>query len=259
MSAAITYSPLAADFFVYYPENTSRPAIFSLTLLGLVISFVLSLVCGIGLASGIAGHASYAAAWNEGAGALIVQGFAPLRGFGKFCAVVIALGLIANTIAPTYSSGVDFQILGRYAERVPRVVWNTVGVIIYTVCALAGRGNLSEIFTNFLALMGYWVAIWFAIMLEERYIFRLRSGFNWAAWHDPSKLPVGIAAFVAFLVGWAGAILCMAQVWYVGPLARLVGNYGADVSISSSVCLSVCLWHADYWILTWQIIQTLDG
>jgi purine-cytosine permease-like protein len=49
-------------------------------------------------------------------------------------------------------------------------------------------------------------------------------------WNDRSQLPLGISALVAFLIGWAGAILCMAQVWYIGPIARLVGDDGADVS-----------------------------
>ncbi|THC91093.1 hypothetical protein EYZ11_009437 [Aspergillus tanneri] len=190
----------------------------------------MAFLCGIGLASGITADPEYEEAYSRGAGALIVEGFGPLHGFGKFCSVVVTLGLISNTIAPTYSSGVDFQILGRCAEKVPRAVWNTVGVVIYAVCALAGRSHLSDIFTNFLALMGYWVAIWFVIILEERYIFRFRSGYNWHAWCDQSKLPVGIAGLIAFLIGWAGAILCMAQVWYIGPIARLVGNSGADVS-----------------------------
>ncbi|KAJ5748560.1 uncharacterized protein N7511_010256 [Penicillium nucicola] len=229
LSAAITYSPLAADFFVYYPENTSRLKIFSLTLAGLMFSFTMALICGIGLATGINNHPEYATAYNKGQGALIVEGFGPLHGFGKFCSVICALGLIANTVAPTYSAGIDFQILGRYAEMVPRVIWNTIAVIIYVVCALVGRSHLSEIFTNFLALMGYWVAIWIAIILEERFIFRLRTGYNWAVWRDPSKLPIGVAALIAFIVGWVGAVLCMAQVWYIGPLAKLVGQYGADM------------------------------
>ncbi|KAJ5287730.1 Permease cytosine/purine uracil thiamine allantoin [Penicillium angulare] len=229
VSAGITYAPLAADFFVYYPEHTSRLTIFTLTLTGLVLSFSFALISGIGLGSGILSHPEYATAYAKGQGALIVEGFGPLHGFGKFCSVIVALGLIANTVAPTYSSGVDFQILGRYAEQIPRVIWNTVGVIIYTICALVGRSHLSEIFTNFLALMGYWVAIWFAILIEEFLIFRFRSGYNWAAWRDPKKLPIGFAAFTAFAVGWVGAILCMAQVWYIGPLAKLVGAYGADM------------------------------
>ena len=231
LSAAITYGGGAADFFVYYPPSTSRPLLFSLTLLSLSLSFTMAIILGIGLGSGIASNAAYASAYAVGQGNLLVAGYAPLGAFGKFCSVVVALGLIANTIPPTYSSGVDFQILGRYANRVPRFIWNTLGVVIYTVCALAGRNSLASIFTNFLALMGYWVAIWVAIMLEECYIFRRRRGhgFDWTVWDQADKLPLGIAALVAFLVGWAGAILCMAQVWYIGPLAALVGDYGADM------------------------------
>lgn len=236
LSAAVTYAPLAADFFVYYPENTSRVKLFSLSLAGLLVSFTMALVCGVGLASGISTHPEYSAAYEQGQGALIVEGFGPLHGFGKFCSVICALGLIANTVAPTYSAGIDFQILGRYAEAVPRVIWNTIAAIIYTVCALVGRSNLSEIFTNFLALMGYWVVIWIAIVLEERFIFRLRTEYNWGIWRDPSKLPIGIAAFTAFVVGWVGAVLCMAQVWYIGPIAKLVGEYGADMGIYVGFC-----------------------
>ena len=124
-------------------------------------------------------------------------------------------------------------MLGRRAEKVPRFIWNTVGVVIYTVCALAGRNSLSEIFTNFLALMGYWVAIWIALTVEEQVVFRRRRGYDWEVWNKREKLPIGIAALIAFLVGWVGAILCMAQVWYIGPIAREVGEFGADVSFHS--------------------------
>ena len=234
LSAAITYGGGAADFFVYYPASTPRLAIFSLSLLGLITSFTLAILVGIGLASAIPSTPSFSSAYNISQGALLVAGFdESLGGFGRFLGVVIALGLVANMVAPTYSSGIDFQILGRVFARIPRFIWNTVGVIIYTVCALAGRNHLSEIFTNFLALMGYWVAIWIAITLEEQLIFRRRRGYDWAVWDQKDKLPVGIAALLAFLVGWAGAILCMAQKWYIGPIAARVGDFGADVSIPS--------------------------
>ncbi|KAK2757050.1 hypothetical protein FQN54_005019 [Arachnomyces sp. PD_36] len=230
LSAAITYSGLAGDLFVYYPTTTSLPTLFTLTFLGLTTSFTMAFVVGIGLASGIHTHPEYESAWSIGSGKLMVEGFSPLHKFGSFCSVVVALGLIANTIPPTYSAGIDFQMLGRYAEVVPRIIWNTLVVVIYTVCALVGRGHLSEIFTNFLALMGYWVVIWIAILLEERYMFRRsKDTYIWAAWNDRDKLPHGIAAFVAFVVGWVGAVLSMAQVWYVGPIAGLVGDYGADM------------------------------
>ena len=213
-SSAITYAEGSADYFVYYPEDTPKVRVFAATLTGLSVSFALGLVVGIGLGSGIASNAAWANAYSVSQGALAVEGFASLGAFGSFLSVILALGLIANLIPPTYSSGVNFQALGRRFEKVPRAVWNTVGAIIYTVCAIAGREHLAAIFTNFLALMGYWVSIWLAIVLEEHLIFRKwrRHGWDWEAWNDPQRLPRGIAALVSFLIGWAGAILCMAQV-----------------------------------------------
>lgn len=233
LSAAITYAGGAADVFVYYPEDTPNWKVFVMTMLGLVSSFTFALLVGVGLGSGVASIPSWGDAYGLSQGALIVAGYQPLGNFGGFCAVIVALGLIANMIVPTYSSSVDFQVFGGWFNVVPRVVWNTVGVIIYTVCAIAGRESLAAIFTNFLALMGYWVAIWVAIFLEEHLIFRRwvpGIGWDWACWNDREKLPLGAAALVAFLIGWVGSILCMAQVWYIGPIAGLVGDYGADVS-----------------------------
>ncbi|KAF2151703.1 purine-cytosine permease FCY21 [Myriangium duriaei CBS 260.36] len=231
LSAAITYAGGAADYFVYYPEETPRTTVFSMTLLGLSASFTYAFVLGAGLGSAISSNVPWGNAYDVSQGALIVQGYAPLGAFGSFCSVIVALGLIANMIVPVYSSSVDFQVLGRWLFRVPRIIWNTVGVLIFAVCAIAGRAHLAEIFTNFLALMGYWVAIWVAIFLEEHLIFRshLGLGWDWEAWNEKKSLPLGAAALVAFLVGWAGSILCMAQVWYTGPIASLVGDSGADL------------------------------
>ncbi|KAL9024493.1 MAG: hypothetical protein Q9196_006476 [Gyalolechia fulgens] len=253
LAAAITYGGAAADYFVYYPVTTPPLALFTISLVSLLCSFTFTYCVGIGLASAIPTIPTYSAAYDTSQGALIVAGFinstSPSNfntGFGKFLAVVVALGLIANLAPPTYSSGIDFQVLGKNFQTIPRVVWNSVAVVIYTVCALAGRDHLAEIFTNFLALMGYWVIIWMGITIEEQFLFRSSLGFkigtrneesrrgwgqgyDWTIWNSPEKLPLGIAAFIAFLVGWAGAILCMAQVWYIGPIAELVGEYGADM------------------------------
>lgn len=231
LAAAITYSGGAADLFVYYPEYAPRSKVFIVTVIGLALSFTYAFIIGIGLGSGIALNQVWSDAYSVSQGALIVEGFRPLGAFGSFCGVIVALGLVGNIILPVYAAGVDFQTLGVNFERIPRVIWNTLGVIIFTVCAIAGRAHLAEIFTNFLALMGYWVSIWIAILLEEHIIFRKWRGlgWNWDAWDDHRKLPVGLAALVAFLVGWAGSILSMAQVWYIGPIAAQVGEYGGDM------------------------------
>lgn len=196
LSAAITYACAGADYFVYYPEDTPKWRVFTVTLVGLVVSFTPMFVLGIGLGSGIASNTDWSNAYGVSQGALAVEGFKPLGTFGSFLSVLLALGLIANLIAPTYSSGVDFQVLGRPFEKIPRVVWNTAGAVIYTVCAIAGREHLAAIFTNFLALMGYWVSIWIAIVLEEHLIFRKgqNMGWNWEAWNGTMLMgrPLGV-------------------------------------------------------------------
>ena len=233
LAAAVTYSGGAPDFFVYYPENTSKVKVFCVTMIGLSLSFTFAYALGIGLATGVTTDEAWLSALDTSQGALIVAGYSPLGNFGNFCSVIVALGLVANMTAPTYVAGVDIQVLGRWFYYVPRFVWNALGVIIYTICGIVGRESLAAIFTNFLALMGYWVIMWIAIMLEEHLIFYKGMGmvkFNWENWDDRTKLPVGRAAVIAFLVGWVGAILSMAQVWYIGPFAKEVGEYGADVS-----------------------------
>ncbi|KAF4628347.1 hypothetical protein G7Y89_g9806 [Cudoniella acicularis] len=231
LSAAITYAPGAADFLVYCdPQITPRWKVFTATMIGLTLSFTLTFVIGTGLSSGLEANPSWGAA-GAGSGALIVAGFGGLGGFGKFCSVIAALGLIANMVAPIYSAGIDFQILGRLPAKVPRFLWNTLGVVIFTVCALAGKDSLSEIFTNFLALMGYWVVLWIVISIEEHFIFRRHSKptFVWSDWDKQERLPIGLAAFTAFCVGWVGAVLCMSQAYFIGPIASLIGDDGGDM------------------------------
>jgi purine-cytosine permease-like protein len=101
LAAAITYSGGAADYFVYYPEDTPKWKIFGVTMLGLTASFTFAFILGIGLASGMMVNTDWEGAYSVSQGALIVEGYKPLGGFGSFCGVIVALGLIANLIPPT--------------------------------------------------------------------------------------------------------------------------------------------------------------
>lgn len=162
------------------------------------------------MASGVAINPSWAAANNVSAGALITEGYAPLGAFGSFCAVIFALSNIANNIPSMYSAALSFQLLGKWFQAVPRIFWTLFAVVVYTVCACAGRNKLYVVFQDFVALMGYWTMMWVTLTLEEEFIFRRRrDGYNWADWNSQGRLPIGIAALTAFLVGWVGAVLSM--------------------------------------------------
>ncbi|KAI4129155.1 MAG: hypothetical protein LQ347_003895 [Umbilicaria vellea] len=209
-SVPLSWAPAACDFFVYFPPSASRWKVFFCTLLGLSISLIFVVLLGVGLASGVATNPSWAAANSVSAGALITEGYAPLGAFGSFCAVVVALGNIANIIPSMYSCALSFQLLGKWFLMVPRVFWTVFAVVVYTVCACAGRNRFYIVFQDFLALMGYWTMMWVTLTLEEEFLFRRRrGGYNWADWNNQSKLPIGIAALTAFLLGWVGAVLSM--------------------------------------------------
>jgi purine-cytosine permease-like protein len=235
-SGPLGWAPASADFYSYYPPSTSRVITTAMTSSGIICGKLLIEFLGIGLASGIATVPSWAAAFDQSTGALIAEAFAPLGGFGKFCAVVLALCVSANNIPGTYAAALNFQMFGRWPAKIPRPIWSTFVVIIYTVCAIAGRAQLLTIFLNFLSLIGYWVIIWIVMTLEEELIFRKSKGYVWETWNDRTRLPAGYAALASFLVGWAGAILGMSQTYFTGPIAHLVGD-GADVRSNLMICL----------------------
>lgn len=218
-----SWAAAASDYYVYYPETTSKLKIFLLTLAGLFVSFTFVYLLGIGLGSGVAFNPAWAEAFAISTGSLLLAAFDGLAGFGKLCGVVVALGLISNSIPGVYSAALGVQVMGRYGKAVSRWVCTSLIMVIELVLALAGRDNLLVIFGNFLALMGYWVEIMIAIVAVEHVFFRRHRDFDWARWEDQEYLPIGVAALTAFLIGWVGAILGMFQAWYVGPLAVRAG------------------------------------
>ena len=199
--------------------------------LGLFTSLIFVNLIGVALATGVATTQSWSDAYEISSGALIVEALGPLGGWGKFCAVILALGGIANNAPPTYSAALSIQVLGRYAKAVPRWIWCLVLMIVELVCAVAGRNSLFGVFENFLPLMAYWSTPWVTIVFLEHMLFhKLRKvPFDWTAWEDKKRLPLGGAALLSFLIGWVGAIVGMAQVWYTGPIALKIGGYGGDV------------------------------
>ncbi|KAH8650936.1 permease for cytosine/purines, uracil, thiamine, allantoin-domain-containing protein [Tricladium varicosporioides] len=241
-SGPLGWSAAAADFYVYFPPKAPRWLVFAMTASGLILGKLFVEFLGIGLGSGLALNPSWAAAQKVSTGALIVEALTPLGAFGSFCAVLLALGVVANNIPGTYSASLSFQLIGGWATKIPRMVWSTVAVIIYTVCAIAGRAYLLLIFLNFLALIGYWTIIWITLTIEEEVIFRRKSGYDWTAWNEKRLLPVGLAALGAFLIGWVGAVLGMDQTYFVGPIAILIGDYGADIGLPLAAAWSALVY-----------------
>ncbi len=88
---------------------------------------------------------------------------------------------------------------------------------------------------NFLSLLGYWNTAFFVILSTEHYVFRRGwygyDGYDLDAWNNPHLMPIGFAGGLAFAAGIAGCVVGMSETWYVGALAKLIGDpeFGGDI------------------------------
>lgn len=209
LSVALAWAPLAADYYVYYPPTIRRWRTWSMTTMGGCLAMIITLLLGVGLGSGVAKNPKWAETYDGTPASLLMAGYGRLGGFGKFCAFINVVTVVSSNAPGSYSMAMNFQMLGNVWSKIPRPVFTVTTTVIYTACAIGGRDFLYEIFKSFLPLIGYWIIIWFTIVAEEDLLFRRSKGYDWSAWNCRQKLPVGVAAALAFLVGWAGAIVGM--------------------------------------------------
>ncbi|KAJ7758164.1 purine-cytosine permease [Mycena maculata] len=227
------WAPVAADYNCRLPVNTPSVKIFILTFFGLFIPICFVEIVGALLMT-ITNPAYTDAFTNGGTGGLLGQVLSPWKGGGKFILFLLAFSVIANNVPNTYSAALSIQALGRPFAKIPRFFWTLVIFIAYTVAGVAGREHFATILSNFLSILSYWTAFFIVIVAEEHFIFRRPGGrlggYNLDDWDTPSCLPLGIAGVLAGCFGVAGAVVGMAEVWYIGPLGVKAGaEFGADL------------------------------
>ncbi|KAL8810884.1 MAG: hypothetical protein Q9200_002232 [Gallowayella weberi] len=239
-ASGIGFTALGADFYVYYPTTTSKSLTFAMTWTSTWLALMICNIVGIGIGTGVATNSAWSEAYSISSGALFLECYNGLGGFGSFCVVMLSVGCVTNNAPGAYASALALQVLGRYPKAIPRWILSIFITMIELICSVAGRDHLFAIFENFLPIMSYWVVPWVTIFLEEHLIFHKLRGvpFDWAAWEDKKQLPVGAAALFAWLVGWAGAIIGMSQYWYTGPVASKIGGSGGDIGAWLSIAFA---------------------
>ena len=111
---------------------------------------------------------------------------------------------------------------------------------MYCAIAIPGYGQFVNVLENFMLLIAYWLAIYEGISLPEHFIYKRGfAGYHPEDYMSKDKLPPGFAAILAFGFGIMGAVLGMAQVWFIGPIGKLCGTaYGGDVGFELAFCFS---------------------
>lgn len=242
---ATGWTSYAADYTVYQPANRSRRKIFFSAWIGLILPLLFCQMLGIAVMSATSiddGNNKYLAGYHtSGNGGLLNAVLEPLGGFGKFCLVILALSIIANNCPNIYSVALTLQVLSRYSQRVPRFIWVFLGSCASVAIAIPGYSHFETVLENFMTFIAYWLAIYSGIALTDHFLFKRGfGGYRPEIYDKPEKLPLGIAASIAFAFGVAGMITGMSQSWWVGPIALHAGSfpYGGDVGFELAFAFS---------------------
>ncbi|KAJ5438668.1 Purine-cytosine permease fcyB [Penicillium daleae] len=248
---ATGWTSYAADYTVYQPSNRSRRKVFFSTWIGLIIPLLFTEFLGIAVMTATAlndGNNKYATGYAEsGNGGLIGAVLEPLGGFGKFCLVILALSIIANNCPNIYSVSLTLQVLSRYTQRVPRFIWTFLASCVSLAIAIPGYSHFETVLDNFMNFIAYWLAIYSGIAAADHFVFKRGfRGYHPEHYDKPDKLPLGIAATIAFCFGIAGMISGMSQTWFVGPIAQHAGElpYGGDVGFELGFAFSFVVYCA---------------
>lgn len=172
-SITSTWGSIASDYYILFPETTPDIEVFFITLLGIFIPTTFVGVAGLLIGNVALTYKPWGDAYAElGMGGLLNEAFKPWGGGGKFLLILIFLSLISNNIINTYSAAFGVQLAGAGLAKIPRWFWAIVLTAIYLVCALVGREHFATILSNFLPMVGYWISMYFIMLLEENVIFR---------------------------------------------------------------------------------------
>jgi NCS1 nucleoside transporter family len=237
---AVGWSSYAADYTRRQPVSTPSSRVFWYAFFGVAIPCMLLEILGVLLMTMLKSTDSL-----PSAGALISRGI----GGGTISSIVLlllAFSTIANNVPNDYSFALSTQVLGL---RVQRALLTLVGAVLYVALAFAIQANFNLNLEGFLLLIAYWLGAWNAIVLIEH---ALRKGkYPVEDYENGSKLPVGVAALSAMVIGLGIAALGVNQasvIGYEGPLSHRLAD--ADIGFPLALVTAGVLY---YLIRRWEM------
>jgi NCS1 nucleoside transporter family len=229
---SVGWSSYAADYTRRQPANTSPRRVFWYAFSGVAVPCIVLEVLGVLLTTALKANANL-----PDAGTLIANNIvgSPLAGL---VILLLAFSTIANNVPNDYSFALSTQVLG---IRVKRWILTIIGALAYLALAFAIQRNFNLNLQGFLLLIAYWLGAWNAIVLIEHW---LRKGkYPVEDYQDASKLPPGIAAVSAMVIGLVIATLGINQaatINYEGPLAHALSD--ADIGFPLAVVATAIIY-----------------
>lgn len=241
---ATGWSSYAADYSVNQPEDTPPGRVFALTYVGIVLPCVLLETLGVALTF-------VPALRGKMGGDLLAAALMPHGWMGSLGLFLLALSVVSNNIPNDYSLGLSMQVLGRWWQSVSRHVLTVVGAIIYVLLAIPAAAHFGETLTDFLLVIGYWLAPYSTILLLDYFLYRLpmaegdrHKAYNVESWDQEQQHPSQWPAIVAMALGLAGAAAGANQVLWQGPVSKLFPGTGCDVGFELAVLVTAIIYVA---------------
>ena len=240
---AVGWTSYAADYTRRQPANASSNRVFWYAFSGVAVPCILLEILGVLLASAVPADI------NNGAPAgTVIADSIGTGGIAGLVIVLLAFSTIANNVPNDYSFALSTQVLG--VKNIRRWILTLVGAVAYVVLALALGNHFNEKLQGFLLIIAYWLGAWNAVVLLEHFVFR-KGKYPVEDYETSSKLPVGIAAIVALVVGLGVAALGINQsavIGYEGPVSKLIGD--ADIGFPVAIVVSAVLY---YILRRWEL------
>ncbi|KAI0028765.1 permease for cytosine/purines, uracil, thiamine, allantoin-domain-containing protein [Vararia minispora EC-137] len=241
--SVFSWCTMSPDYGVHHAPAPPRRVI-----LFVYLGFLLGSLPGHMIGAALASAAPVVPDWAAGlgpdssdVGGLVGAVLARAGGFGRFLTALIAL-TIPSGVAPTmYSFGTSLMAVTPLAARVPRYVWGVVATAVLIPVGIVGAVRFYNTFVDILSVIGYWSAPFAGIVLADHFVIRRGrwASYEPADWDRPRVLPLGAAAFGAWLFSVGIIVPCMNQVYYVGPIAAAGAG---DIAIYTSVVLAVIMY-----------------
>ncbi len=236
---AVGWATYAADYTRRQPAATPARRVFIYALLGVGLPCILFEILGVLLTTGATGN---------DLGTLIAHaiGNSPLS---RIVILLLAFSTIANNVPGDYSFALSTQALGLKVVR--RWILTISGAVIYLAIAFAISANFNINLQGFLLLIAYWLGAWCSIVLIEHFI--RKGNYPVEDYETASKLPVGIAALSALIVGLALAACGVNQasvINFEGPLAHALAD--ADIGFPLAIILAGLIY---YPLRRWELAK----
>lgn len=212
-SYVFSWSPYAADYSRYLPEDTPKRRVFAAVFAGAFIGCAWLQILGVAVAT---------IGLKLTPIELVVKVMGP---FATVALLAVVLGTIAANALNIYTGALSLLTLNVPIKRWVSVI--ATGVL-GGLLALYGANGLSAKYENFLLLISYWIGPWLAIVFVNFFLHPGREGSVDAELRTAPEAGVLWKGVAAFLVGLAVSVPFMNTSFFVGPLATLL--HGADIA-----------------------------